>query len=166
MTETITTTPATPSEGAGLKFVWLEVTGKCQLECVHCYADSGPAGTHGVMTTADWRRVIDQCAALGVGMVQFIGGEPTLHPDLPTLVEHALESGLEVEVFSNLVHVSTRMWDTFTRPGGAAGMFLVQRRPQTASADHEAEHARPDPGEHHEGCGSRDPVAGRDHRDA
>lgn len=117
MTETIATTPATPPEGAGLQFVWLEVTGKCQLECVHCYAESGPGGTHGVMTTADWRHVIDQCAALGVEMVQFIGGEPTLHPDLPALVEHALESGVEVEVFSNLVHVSARMWDTFTRPG-------------------------------------------------
>jgi hypothetical protein len=35
----------------------------------------------------------------------------------PLLVEYALESGLEVEVFSNLVHVSARTWDTFTRPG-------------------------------------------------
>ncbi|GAB3173615.1 hypothetical protein GCM10027059_44960 [Myceligenerans halotolerans] len=101
----------------GLSFVWLEITGKCQLECIHCYAESGPAGTHGVMDTADWRRVIDECAELGVQMMQFIGGEPTLHPDLPDLVEHALTRGLEVEIFSNLVHVSDRMWDTFTRPG-------------------------------------------------
>jgi MoaA/NifB/PqqE/SkfB family radical SAM enzyme len=27
---------------AELSFVWLEITGKCQLECAHCYADSGP----------------------------------------------------------------------------------------------------------------------------
>lgn len=101
----------------GLKFVWLEITGKCQLECVHCYAESGPKGSHGAMTTADWFQVIDECSGLGVQMVQFIGGEPTLHPDLPRLVEHALAFGLEVEVFSNLVHVSARMWDTFTRPG-------------------------------------------------
>ncbi|GAB3159335.1 hypothetical protein GCM10027059_05410 [Myceligenerans halotolerans] len=100
-----------------LQFVWLEITGKCQLECVHCYAESGPSGSHGVMSTTDWERVIDQCATLGVEMVQFIGGEPTLHPDLPELVEHALARGLEVEVFSNLVHVSDRMWDTFTLPG-------------------------------------------------
>lgn len=117
MTEMIGTRSSTTSNPAGLQFVWLEITGKCQLECLHCYAESGPEGGHGVMTAADWVRVINECGALGVRMVQFIGGEPTLHPDLPLLVEHALESGLEVEVFSNLVHVSARMWDTFTRPG-------------------------------------------------
>jgi len=71
-----------------LGFVWLEITGRCQLECVHCYADSGPTGTHGTMATDDWRRIIDECANLSVGMVQFIGGEPTLHPDLTGLIDH------------------------------------------------------------------------------
>jgi len=96
-----------------LSFVWLEITGRCQLSCLHCYAESGPAGDHGVMGRADWRRVIDQAAGLGVSMVQFIGGEPTLHPDLPDLIAHARAAGLEVEVFSNLVHVSDRLWATF-----------------------------------------------------
>lgn len=100
-----------------VSFMWLEITGRCQLECRHCYAESGPSGTHGSMTTADWARVIDEAAELGVGMVQFIGGEPTLHPGLPELVDHALEAGLEVEVFSNLVHVSPALWECFARPG-------------------------------------------------
>lgn len=99
-----------------LSFVWLEITGKCQLQCVHCYAESGPQGDHGAMSSADWRRVIDQAAALGAQMVQFIGGEPTLHPDLQQLVDHALSARLEVEVFTNLVHVSEQLWETFSRP--------------------------------------------------
>lgn len=66
-------------------FLWLEITGRCQLECQHCYAESGPSGTHGAMSTVDWLRVLDQAAALGVQTVQFIGGEPTLRPDLPRL---------------------------------------------------------------------------------
>jgi MoaA/NifB/PqqE/SkfB family radical SAM enzyme len=112
-----TENPSGTARQTNLNFVWLEITGKCQLECIHCYADSGPQGSHGVMDTTDWLRVIDECSGLGVEMVQFIGGEPTLHPDLPRLVEHALGQGLEVEIFSNLVHVSDRMWDTFNRPG-------------------------------------------------
>lgn len=100
-----------------LSFLWLEITGKCQLECEHCYADSGPSGDHGLMTTADLFGVVDQAAALGVRMVQFIGGEPTLHPDLRMLVEHALDRGLQVEVFTNLVHVGPELWETFGRPG-------------------------------------------------
>lgn len=102
---------------AALSFLWLEITAKCQLGCAHCYADSGPKGTHGVMSRADWRRVIEEAAKSGVQMVQFIGGEPTLHRDLPNLVEHALACGVEVEVYSNLVHVRPELWETFTRPG-------------------------------------------------
>lgn len=109
--------PNTGSPLPSLRFAWLEITGKCQLACTHCYASSGPEGTHGVMTTQDWLRVIEEVSAGGAGMVQFIGGEPTLHPDLEELVIHALEQGLEVEVYSNLVHVPVRLWEVFARPG-------------------------------------------------
>ncbi|MGH3922677.1 MAG: radical SAM protein, partial [Pseudonocardiaceae bacterium] len=64
----------------------------------------------------DWLRLIDDAAELGTQMIQFIGGEPTLHPALPELMDHALDSGLEVEVFTNLVRVTPRMWETFSRP--------------------------------------------------
>lgn len=62
-------------------------------------------------------RVLDQAVDLDVEMVQFIGGEPTLYPGLTGLVEHALGCGLQVEVFSNLVHVSDELWEVFSRPG-------------------------------------------------
>lgn len=100
-----------------IHFAWLEITGKCQLECRHCYADSGPAGTHGSLTVEDWCRVIDQLADGGTRMVQFIGGEPTLHPKLPELVYYARRWGLLVEVFSNLVHVPGPLWAVFEQPG-------------------------------------------------
>ncbi|WP_330278019.1 radical SAM protein [Lentzea sp. NBC_00516] len=100
-----------------LRFAWLEITGKCQLSCTHCYAESGPHGNEGVLRTRDWFRTIDDVAELGAHSIQFIGGEPTLHPDLPEFVDRALTAGLEVEVFSNLVHIGPRLWDTFSRPG-------------------------------------------------
>lgn len=117
-----------------LRFAWLEITGKCQLSCTHCYADSGPHGGGGTMRTWDWSRVVDQLAELGVRSVQFIGGEPTLHPDLPELVDHALDAGLGVEVFSNLVHVGPRLWDSFSRPG----VRLATSYYSDTAAQHEA----------------------------
>lgn len=114
---TRTTAAPTAIRPAALRFVWLEITGSCQLHCGHCYADSSPAGTHGQMTTTDWRRVIGEVAALGAGRVQFIGGEPTMHPDFLELVEHALDQGLRVEVYSNLVRITEAMWEMFRRPG-------------------------------------------------
>lgn len=122
------------ADAPGCRFLWLEITGRCQLECQHCYAESGPGGGHGVMGAADWCAVIDQAARRGVGMVQFIGGEPTLHPDLPGLVEHALAAGLRVEVFSNLVHVRPALWELFCRPGVSLATSYYSDRP--------GEHAR------------------------
>ncbi len=98
-------------------FVALEVTGRCQLRCTHCYAGSGPEGTHGRMGTADWMRVIDDAAQLGAPLVQLIGGEPTLHPDLAALVEYALDRRMDVEVYSNLVSVPAGLWPVMERPG-------------------------------------------------
>ncbi|MFE5771459.1 radical SAM protein [Streptomyces sp. NPDC056485] len=110
---TITTeAPANP-----LGFAWLEVTGKCQELCVGCYADSGPQGTHGTMTVEDWVFVIDQLADMGAADVQFIGGEPTLYPQLEELIKHAHGAGLRIEVFSNLVHVRKSLWDAFQEYG-------------------------------------------------
>ena len=124
-------------------FLWLEITGKCQLECVHCYAESGPHGTHGAMRRDDWVRVLDQAAELDVAMVQFIGGEPTLHPDLPVLVEHAVDRGLAVEVFSNLVHVPERLWTVFARPGVRLACSYYSDDPhQHAAITRRSSHAR------------------------
>lgn len=91
------------------------------------------------MTTVDWLRVIDEAAALEVAMVQFIGGEPTLHPDLPRLVGHALDRCLAVEVFSNLVHVTDELWALFSRPGVSLATSYYSDDP----AEHAAVTGRP-----------------------
>jgi MoaA/NifB/PqqE/SkfB family radical SAM enzyme len=95
------------------------------------------------MTPADWQRVIDQAADLGVSTVQFIGGEPTLHPALPVLVDHALAANVQVEVFSNLVHVTPVLWETFGRPGVRLACSYYSDHPDqhaavTARADNHA----------------------------
>ncbi len=99
------------------RMLWLEITGRCQLSCSHCYNSSGPDGTTGAMTTDDWKRVIDEAASAGVRMVQFIGGEPTMHPGLVGLVRHAAAAGLRVEVYTNLVRVTPELWAVFVQPG-------------------------------------------------
>ncbi|MPZ65154.1 MAG: hypothetical protein GEU83_06435 [Pseudonocardiaceae bacterium] len=63
-------TDTTIDQDTRVSFLWLEITGECQLACEHCYADSGPAGSHGSMTGADWMRVIDEAAELGVSDVK------------------------------------------------------------------------------------------------
>jgi MoaA/NifB/PqqE/SkfB family radical SAM enzyme len=96
--------------------IWAELTGNCQLECIHCYAQSGPSGSHGKMTAKQWMRVIDDAQSLGASLVQFIGGEPTMHPQFPAILRHAIHTGVEVEVYTNLVHVTDEVWDLLTGP--------------------------------------------------
>ncbi len=117
MPATATGTAPAPATNGPLSALWAEITGKCQLYCVHCYAGSGPDGTHGTMTPEAWETALADAAALGARMTCFIGGEPTLSPLLPRLVRHALSTGMEAEVFSNLAHVTPGLWDLFTTPG-------------------------------------------------
>jgi radical SAM protein with 4Fe4S-binding SPASM domain len=102
---------------APTSFMWLELTGQCQLECAHCYAESGPKGRHSTLSDEQWIQVIEDAATAGVTFMQFIGGEPTRHPALNRLIVAARDAGLGVEVFSNLVHVRPDLWDTFVSAG-------------------------------------------------
>src|ERR1700751_3694037 len=63
--------------GAGLNFLWLELTNRCNLKGVHCYTESGPqTGDRDLLTTDDYLSVMNQAYALGCRKMQFIGGEP------------------------------------------------------------------------------------------
>jgi MoaA/NifB/PqqE/SkfB family radical SAM enzyme len=98
-----------------LDLLLLEITTKCNLKCVHCYADSGPELplTRG-MTQERWLEVLREAFAVGCRRVQFIGGEPTLHPDLLRLVGYAKEIGYKViEVYTNGTVLDDRMLEYF-----------------------------------------------------
>jgi MoaA/NifB/PqqE/SkfB family radical SAM enzyme len=100
-----------------LDFLWLEITMKCNLSCTHCYAESGPlAELYGAMKYHDWTRVIDEAAELGCRSVQFIGGEPTMHPRLHDLVDHANHRGFAyIEVYTNATRISKELLGCFQR---------------------------------------------------
>ena len=101
----------------GLSFSWLEITRHCNLACVHCYAASSPRlPLIEKMQFADWCRVMDEARTIGCRRVQFIGGEPTLHPDLPMLLEHAARVGFRHrEVFTNATLLPEDLVETFKR---------------------------------------------------
>ncbi|WP_328493482.1 radical SAM protein [Streptomyces sp. NBC_00414] len=114
----MTNTSARPQAPPAIpKFLEFGITGRCQLTCpTLCYAKSGGTNGHGEMSTADWKRLISDAAEVGVKKVQFIGGEPTLHPDFEALVNRALVLGLGVQVYSNLYRVKLEHWELFMRP--------------------------------------------------
>jgi len=76
-----------------------ELTYRCPLRCPYCSNPTLFPPARGALTTAEWRRVLGEAAALGVLHVQFSGGEPLLRPDLPDLVTAARAAGL----YTNLI---------------------------------------------------------------
>lgn len=133
----------TPPDGVP-SFLELEITQFCQLTCAHCYSESGPHGGRGTMTPDDWEGLIGQAAALGVETVQFIGGEPTLDPDLPHLVRYALGAGVKVDIYTNLVHVTAQLWELFSLPGVSVGFswYSADSRKHAEVTGSQASYAR------------------------
>jgi MoaA/NifB/PqqE/SkfB family radical SAM enzyme len=116
--------------------LWAELTNKCQLECLHCYAESGPGGGHGIMSAHDWMNLADQAANDRINMIQFIGGEPTMHPRFVPIMTHALNAGLDVEVYSNMVHITDEMVELFQSPGvSLAFSYYAQERDGAQQGD-------------------------------
>ena len=80
--------------------VW-NVTRRCNLHCMHCYADSHDREYPGELTTHEGIALLDDLASFGAPTVLFSGGEPLLRPDLFALVEHARERGLRCVLSTN-----------------------------------------------------------------
>ena len=92
---------ATANDSPQLNFLWIEVTSRCNLRCIHCYAESHEEPTYELNTASiiDW---LNQAFDLGCRKIQFTGGECTLRKDLPELISFARKKGFVViEIFTN-----------------------------------------------------------------
>ena len=90
--------PFTQEFSAPLR-VDLALTFRCQNNCVHCYA-GGPHETS-ELTTEQWKGVIDRLHQIGVFILTFTGGEPTLRRDLPELLLYAQNKGIVTGLITN-----------------------------------------------------------------
>ena len=85
-----------------LNFMWLELTSRCNLRCIHCYAEAGDNCKNGFLGFEKWKEILNQGIGLGCRSIQFTGGEPALSADLFKLILHAREIGYKsIEVFTN-----------------------------------------------------------------
>ena len=119
-----------------LDMVWLELTTRCNLSCRHCYADSGPAAPlQGPMTPDDWRVVIGEARALGADAVQFIGGEPTLHPHFRALLADAVKAGVsQIEVYTNATRLTDDLVGCLKDSGASVAASFYAEEPQVHDA--------------------------------
>ena len=79
--------------------VW-DFTHNCNLNCKHCYSNSG-ATRETELTTKEAMEVVDQLADAGVIALAFSGGEPLSRKDFFEVASHAANRGLYVSVATN-----------------------------------------------------------------
>ncbi|MCX4308936.1 MAG: 12,18-didecarboxysiroheme deacetylase [Desulfovibrio sp.] len=80
--------------------VW-NMTRRCNLKCVHCYARAVDVHGKDEIDTASAKRMIDDLAAYGVPVMLFSGGEPLVREDLVELAAYAVEKGMRAVISTN-----------------------------------------------------------------
>lgn len=67
------------------KYVRISLTEKCPMKCPFCHNEGSPERTS-KLTPQYWERHISELVEAGVQKVKFVGGEPLLYNELPTLI--------------------------------------------------------------------------------
>lgn len=107
-----------------------ELTHRCPLQCAYCSNPLQMVAPRDELSTADWLRVIDQAADIGVLQLHLTGGEPMARPDCVQIVAHAAASGL----YTNLITSGVLLTDAAMADLLAAGIDHIQLSFQGAEA--------------------------------
>ena len=82
---------------------------RCNLRCVHCYAQSKDIEYEDELTTEQGKELIDDLAEFGSPVILFSGGEPTMRKDLPELAEYAKSKGMRAVISTNGTLIDEKM---------------------------------------------------------
>ncbi|EGB13320.1 Radical SAM domain protein [Pseudodesulfovibrio mercurii] len=77
------------------------VTYRCNLACSYCFARELHAEYPEDLTEENFARLLEWMERAQLPAAAFIGGEPTLHPLLPYMVERTAEAGIAPVLFTN-----------------------------------------------------------------
>lgn len=94
------------------RFARLHLTNRCQLECIHCYTNSGPnVDSAGELSPERWVSLVDAFADNGGEKILFTGGEALVYRGAIDIMRRAKKRGLEVTLFSNGILIKRHLQD-------------------------------------------------------
>ena len=83
------------SFGRDIHYLRISLTDKCNMRCVYCMSEDMVFQPNDeLMTTAEVLRLVNLFARLGVDKIRLTGGEPTVHPELLTIVRGIRAAGI------------------------------------------------------------------------
>ena len=88
--------------------VW-NITRRCNLKCVHCYAHAKDQVFDNELATEEGKTLIDDLSQFKVPVLLLSGGEPTIRKDLPELAAYAIEKGMRAVISTNGTLITQQM---------------------------------------------------------
>lgn len=77
----------------------IELTSRCNFQCVHCYETSDRNGKY--LSTTRLLEIIDECISMGVISLFLTGGEAMLREDFDYIYKYIRQQGVLVAILSN-----------------------------------------------------------------
>jgi len=96
--------------------VW-NVTRRCNLKCVHCYAHAKNIPFDNELSTDQGKELINDLTDFGSPVMLFSGGEPLMRKDLPQLAAYAVEKGMRAVISTNGTLITPTMARTLKEIG-------------------------------------------------
>ncbi len=115
-------------------FVRWDLTYKCNLQCRHCYSDCSGASPQDGLPTSDVIRILDILDEGKPHMVQILGGEPFVRPDINEIILHALSKSFIFAVNTNGTLLTRERIELYA----GSGMKIIQVSLHGLRDEHEA----------------------------
>lgn len=90
--------------------LWLYTNYDCNLACDYCCVVSGPRADPRRLSVDRIKGLVDEAASSDIDEVFFTGGEPTLRPDLPSLIEYVTDRR-PLTLLTNAMLLRGPRWD-------------------------------------------------------
>jgi PqqD family protein of HPr-rel-A system len=93
---------------------WLEVTNRCNLRCIHCYAGAGKPLDH-ELSYRELIHTVDSLVSLGFEHFTICGGEPLVYEELIPLLKHLIKINAKAHILTNATLLSRELADFFVK---------------------------------------------------
>lgn len=115
-------TPAEPAEQPRAEVeiplgLLAEITHRCPLQCPYCSNPVALERPAEELSAAEWARVFDEAAALGVVQLHVSGGEPLARRDVMEIIAAARAAGLYVNLITAAVNLTPERADALVQAG-------------------------------------------------
>ena len=107
--------PAFENKQQRVRHLDIELTERCNNNCVHCYINQPVSKKSKEMSAAFIEDLILQAVDLGCTSIRYTGGEPLLRPDFADLYTFTRRKGIRVMLFTNATLITDELLDLFKR---------------------------------------------------